>query len=57
MGKFMVAGFLQIETIVDVDELPLPYKEFESIPDIINTQAGRDADSGRSLCQGQKADF
>ncbi len=40
MGKFMVAGFLQIETIVDVDELPLPYKEFESIPDIINTGIG-----------------
>lgn len=40
MGKFMVAGFLQIETIVDVDELPLPYKEFESIPDIVNTGIG-----------------
>lgn len=40
MGKFMVAGFVQYETIVEVDELPLPYKEFESIPETINTDIG-----------------
>lgn len=40
MSKFMVAGFVQAETIVDVAELPLPYKEFESIPEIINTGIG-----------------
>lgn len=40
MSKFMVAGFVQLETIVKVDELPLPYKEFESIPDIINADIG-----------------
>lgn len=36
----MVAGFVQVETIVDVAELPLPYKEFESIPESINTGMG-----------------
>lgn len=40
MSKFMVAGFVQVETIVDVAELPLPYKEFESIPESINTGMG-----------------
>lgn len=40
MSKFMVAGFVQFETIVKVDELPLPYKEFESIPETINTGIG-----------------
>lgn len=40
MGKFMVAGFVQHETIVKVDELPVPYKQFESIPDLINTDMG-----------------
>lgn len=40
MSKFMVAGFVQFETIVKVDELPVPYKLFESIPDIINTDIG-----------------
>lgn len=40
MSKFMVAGFVQLETIVNVDALPLPYKEFESIPDIINAGIG-----------------
>jgi ribokinase len=36
----MVAGLVQFETIVKVDELPLPYKEFESIPDIIDSGLG-----------------
>lgn len=40
MSKFMVAGFVQLETIVKVDDLPLPYKEFESIPETINTDIG-----------------
>lgn len=40
MSKFMVAGFVQFETIVKVDDLPLPYKEFESIPETINTDMG-----------------
>lgn len=40
MSKFMVAGFVQFETIVKVDELPLPYKQFESIPETINTDIG-----------------
>lgn len=40
MSKFMVAGFVQLETIVTVDELPLPYREFESIPDSVNSGIG-----------------
>jgi ribokinase len=36
----MVAGFVQFETIVKVDDLPLPYKQFESVPDIVNTNIG-----------------
>ena len=40
MSKFMVAGFVQFETIVKVDKLPLPYKQFESIPETINTDIG-----------------
>ncbi len=40
MSKFLVAGFVQFETIVKVDDLPLPYKEFESIPETINTDIG-----------------
>lgn len=40
MSKIMVAGFVQFETIVKVDELPLPYKQFESIPETINVGMG-----------------
>lgn len=40
MSKFMVAGFVQFETIVKVDVLPLPYKQFESIPEMIDTDIG-----------------
>lgn len=40
MSRFMVAGFIQIETIVKVDELPVPYEHFTSIPDIIDTNIG-----------------
>ena len=40
MSKFLVAGFVQMETIVKVDALPLPYKQFESIPESVNTSIG-----------------
>ncbi|MDE5824621.1 MAG: carbohydrate kinase family protein [Lachnospiraceae bacterium] len=40
MSKFMVAGFVQMETIVKVEELPVPYKQFESIPDLVDTGIG-----------------
>jgi ribokinase len=40
MSKFMVAGLVQFETIVKVEELPLPYAQFESLPDIINAGMG-----------------
>lgn len=40
MSRFMVAGFIQIETIVKVDDLPLPYFQFQSIPDMIDTNIG-----------------
>lgn len=40
MSKFMVAGFVQMETIVKVEELPVPYKQFESIPDLVNSGIG-----------------
>lgn len=40
MGKFMVAGFVQMETIVKVEALPVPYKQFESIPDLVNSGIG-----------------
>ncbi|MDE6362742.1 MAG: carbohydrate kinase family protein [Lachnospiraceae bacterium] len=40
MSKFMVAGFVQMETIVKVETLPVPYKQFESIPDLVNSGIG-----------------
>ncbi len=40
MSKFMVAGFVQHETIVKVDALPVPFRQFESTPDLINTGIG-----------------
>lgn len=40
MSKFMVAGFVQMETIVRVEDLPVPYKQFESVPDLVNTGIG-----------------
>ena len=40
MSRFMVAGFIQIETIVKVDTLPVPYFQFQSIPDMIDTNLG-----------------
>lgn len=40
MGRFMVAGFIQIETIVKVESLPVPYMQFQSVPDMIDTNIG-----------------
>ncbi|MDE6621022.1 MAG: carbohydrate kinase family protein [Lachnospiraceae bacterium] len=40
MSKFMVAGFVQMETIVRVEELPVPYKQFDSIPEMVDTGIG-----------------
>ncbi len=40
MSRFMVAGFVQLETIVKVDALPVPYQRFQSIPDMIDTNIG-----------------
>lgn len=40
MSKIMVAGFVQMETIVKVEALPVPYKQFESIPDLVDTEIG-----------------
>ena len=40
MSKFMVAGFVQMETIIKVEALPVPYKQFESIPDLVNSGIG-----------------
>ena len=40
MSRFMVAGFVQFETIVKVDSLPVPYLQFQSIPDMIDTNIG-----------------
>ena len=40
MSKFMVAGFVQLESIVKVEELPLPFKQFDSVPEMINSGIG-----------------
>lgn len=40
MSRFLVAGFIQIETIVKVDKLPVPYAYFTSVPDLIHTDLG-----------------
>lgn len=40
MSRFMVAGFIQIETIVKVDSLPVSYVQFRSVPDMIDTNIG-----------------
>ena len=42
MSRFLVAGFIQIETIVKVDKLPVPYSYFTSVPDMIQIWAGQD---------------
>lgn len=40
MSKFMVVGFVQFETIVKVDTLPVPYKQYTRDVDLINTDIG-----------------
>ncbi len=43
MGRFVVAGVIQIETIVKVDKIPIEYSPVTSVPDTIFTSAGGDA--------------
>ncbi len=43
MSRFIVAGIIQIETIVKVDRIPIEYAPVTSIPDTIFTSAGGDA--------------
>ena len=43
MGRFIVAGIIQIETIVKVDRIPVEYAPVTSVPDTIFTSAGGDA--------------
>lgn len=40
MSKFMVAGFIQTETIIKVEELPLPYKQLCSDDGIVDLNIG-----------------
>ena len=37
MGRFVVAGIVQIETIVRVDQIPVVYSPITSTPDTIFT--------------------
>ena len=43
MGKFIIAGITQLETIVKVDKIPLEFKSFNPLSDSIHTAAGGDA--------------
>ena len=43
MGKFVVAGITQIETIVKVDSIPVDFSPLTSAPDSIFTAPGGDA--------------
>lgn len=43
MSKVLVAGFIQIETIVNVDQIPVRYKAVRSKPNTIFTSVGGDA--------------
>ncbi len=43
MGKFIIAGITQIETIVKVDKIPLENKSFNQLNNSIHTSAGGDA--------------
>ena len=43
MGKFIIAGITQIETIIKVDRIPIAYHPFTGKPDTIYTAAGGDA--------------
>ena len=59
MGRFMVAGFIQLETIVKIDKLPLSYKHFISKPDLIDINIGGDGFNGASALSwlGDEVDF
>ncbi|MBP5151929.1 MAG: carbohydrate kinase family protein [Lachnospiraceae bacterium] len=43
MGKFIIAGITQLETIVKVDKIPIDYKSFTALNGAIHTAAGGDA--------------
>lgn len=43
MSKVLVAGFIQIETIVNVEQIPVRYKPVRSKPNTIFTSVGGDA--------------
>ena len=43
MSKFLVAGIVQIETIVEVDQIPIQYAPVTSTPNTIFTNIGGDA--------------
>lgn len=59
MSNFLVAGIVQVETIVKVPELPLPYRKLNSGPDTIFTSIGGDAYNTSIALQwlGDKVDF
>ena len=43
MGKFIVAGITQLETIVKVDRIPLDFRAFTQLNNAVHTSAGGDA--------------
>ena len=43
MSSFVVAGITQVETIVNVDKLPMEYTPMTSVPNSIHISAGGDA--------------
>jgi len=43
MSKVLVAGFIQVETIVNVEQIPIRYKPVRSKPNTIFTSVGGDA--------------
>ncbi|MCR5654794.1 MAG: carbohydrate kinase family protein [Lachnospiraceae bacterium] len=43
MGKYVVAGISQLETIVKVDKIPIEYREITAGNDFIHTEMGGDA--------------
>lgn len=59
VSNFLVAGIVQVETIVKVAELPLPYKKLNSEPGTIFTSIGGDAYNTSIALQwlGDKVDF
>lgn len=59
MSKFMVAGFVQFETIVKVDILPVPYRKYTRDVDLINTDiGGAGYNQATALCWlGNEVDF